>query len=343
MQQPHSPSVPLLHVHRAGAVESIHRGSYVVLQGDRVLEQVGDVESSVFYRSTAKPFQAMVAVTSGAAARFDFQPRDLAIAAGSHNAAPKQLEAVQALLKKADLDESLLRCGGHWSIDPARARRQVSETRWDLEPLPTIWSNCSGKHAAMLAAARAMGAPLEGYLAPDHPVQQAILEIVAAFTDTPVDEVAVGVDGCGAPIFGVPLLAMARSLLRLGDPTALPLGHAPALADAARLVGEAMGAWPEMIAGGKRFDTDLMTSSKALILSKGGAEGVHGIAVPALQLGLAVKVDDGNDRGYRLLVIELLRRLDVLTREEAEGLSERHGRTTRNFGGAEVGRLEVLR
>ena len=102
-----------------------------------------------------------------------------------------------------------------------------------------------------------------------------------------------------------------------------------------------MSAHPTMVAGAERFDTDLMETASMRILSKGGAEGVHGLAVPRLKLGLALKVEDGNDRGYRLVVIELLRRYGALTTKEAKVLAQRHGQTIRNFAGTEVGHLTV--
>ncbi|MDJ0523654.1 MAG: asparaginase [Planctomycetota bacterium] len=333
-----STSVPLVHVRRGGRLESIHCGSFVLLDGEQIIEAAGDPHHVAYYRSTAKPFQAMVAVTSGAAEQFGFTSEELAIAAGSHNASPHHLGVVRSILAKAGVDESALGCGGHWSIDPELARRQAREYGTRKDPLPRIWSNCSGKHAAMLAAARALGAPLDTYLDAQHPVQHEITAIVAAFAGMAVQDIGVGMDGCGAPIHALPVRAMARSLMQLGRPEDLPERYRVA----GERVGAAMSEHPEMIAGKGRFDTDLMENSAQRILSKGGAEGIHGIAVPERHLGLAVHVDDGNDRGYRQLVIALLLRHGVLTEEEADGLAERHGRTIRNWTGAKVGELQVV-
>jgi L-asparaginase II len=329
--------VPLVRLLRGGAVESIHRGSYVLCEGERILEAVGDVDRPVFYRSTAKPFQALPIVTSGAADRFGLGAPELAVAAGSHNALPDQLAVVHAMLDKAGVDPAHLGCGGHWSIDPAWARAQAVEHGAAFQP-PPLWSNCSGKHAGMLAAAQALGAPLEGYLRPDHPVQRAILAAIGAFSGVPAGRIPVGVDGCSAPIAAVPLRAMAISLARLGRPEGLV---AP-LAEAARRVGDAMSAHPDLVGGPGRFDTDLMQAGAVRLLAKAGAEGVHGVAVPDRGLGLAVKVDDGSDRGYRLLVIEILRRRGCLEDAAAADLAERHGRTVRNWRGVAAADLELL-
>jgi L-asparaginase II len=332
-------SADLLHVHRGGLIESIHRGTVVVMEGDEVVFSAGDPGLVTYYRSTAKLFQALPLVTSGAVERFGLEPRALALAAGSHSAAPEHLAVAREMLRKAGLSESDLRCGGHWSINGCQGRHQAVEIGPDAKELPAIWSNCSGKHAGMLASARAMDAPAAGYLDPSHPIQVEICRVIGQFCGLDPNEITLGIDGCGAPVHGVSMEQMAVSLVRFGDPE---LVKDAALADAARRVGAAISAHPLMLAGEKRFDTDLMQSAATRLLSKAGAEGVHGVAVPGRRLGIAVKVDDGKDRGNRLVVIELLRRFGVLSEAEAEGLAERHGRTIRNFAGADVGRLEVV-
>ncbi len=331
-------SVPLLHVCRGGLVESVHHGSFVVMAGEEVVESAGDPEHVGFYRSTSKPFQAMVAITSGAADRLGLTPEELALGSGSHNASPRHLEVARSILAKAGIDEGALRCGGHWSIDPKLARRQVEQVGAEADPLPRVWSNCSGKHALMLAAARAMGAPLDTYLERNHPVQLAITSIIAAFSGVAEDDIPLGTDGCGAPVHAVSARAMARSMMRLGDPTGMDAGYVAC----AERVAAAMEAHPGMVAGENRFDTDLMELSAVCILAKAGAEGIHGLAVPSRRLGLAVHVDDGSDRGYRQVVITLLERHGVLTNDEAAGLRARHGATIKNWMGDEVGHLEVV-
>jgi L-asparaginase II len=191
----------------------------------------------------------------------------------------------------------------------------------------------------MLAAARRRGLPLEGYLSPDHPVQRAILEHAARLSGVPASEFVVGVDGCGAPAFAIPLTAIARSIARLVAPDGLP----PALRAAATRVRDAMLAHPEMVAGEGRFDTDLMRAGNGRVLAKAGAEGVHVAAVPDRGLALAVKVDDGSDRGYRAVVIEELARLGAISADDAGSLRKKHApEEVRSLAGAPAGRLETV-
>jgi L-asparaginase II len=327
-------SEPLARVFRGGLEESVHRGAVAAWRDGRLVIARGDVARVVYYRSASKPLQALEVVRCGAADALRLAPPEIALAAGSHNGEPRHVAAARSILAKAGVPEAALRCGGHRSIHADTAFEQ----RRDAVPVTSILSNCSGKHAAMLAAAKHRGAPLEGYLDPAHPVQVSIGQHVGAFSGVPPASVHVGVDGCGAPAFALPLEAMARSIARFGDPRGLP----DALAEAARRVADAMSAHPEMVGGLERFDTDLMTSSSTRLLAKAGAEGVHVVAVPSQGLGIAVKVDDGSDRGYRAVVVELLRRFGALTDAEADGLRARHAPAVlKNLAGAVVGRLEL--
>ena len=328
-------SVVLVRVTRAGRVESFHRGALAVVEEDATTLVRGDAERVVFYRSASKPIQALELVASGAADAFRLTPEEIAIAAGSHSGEPRHLAAVRSILAKSGVPESALRCGGHRSIDADVAFAQ----RRDGVPVTSILSNCSGKHAGMLAAAKHRGAPLEGYLAPDHPVQRAILDHAAFLSGVPAAAFVVGVDGCGAPAFAIPLTAIARSIARFVAPSGLP----PTLRAAAERVRDAMLAHPEMVAGEGRFDTDLMRAGKGRILAKAGAEGVHVAAIPDRALALAVKVDDGSDRGYRAVVIDELRRRGALTPDDAAALRAKHApEEVRSLAGVPAGRLETV-
>lgn len=327
-------SEPLVRVSRGGLEESFHTGAVVLLEDGRPVVVRGDPNRVVFYRSASKPLQALELVRCGAAEAYGLTDAEVAVAAGSHSAEPRHLDAVRSMLRKAGVPEAALRCGGHRSVhaDVAFAQRR------DGVPVTSVLSNCSGKHAGMLAAARFRGDPTDGYLDLAHPVQQAIVGHVAACAGLPRDRVLAGVDGCGAPALAVPLVAMARSLATWSVPDALP----DDLARAARRVVAAMRAHPEMVAGEERFDTDLMVAGGGRLLAKAGAEGVHVVAAPDAKVALAVKVDDGADRGYRAVVVELLRRRGLLDDAAADALRKKHApAVVTNMAGAAVGRMEL--
>ncbi|MEW6566687.1 MAG: asparaginase [Chloroflexota bacterium] len=340
---------PVIEVLRGELVESLHYGAVAVADGQgRLHAWWGDPKTVTFLRSTAKPFQALPLLESGSAERFQITERQLALICGSHSGTDEQVRAVEELQAQVGVSEADLQCGVHPPADAETARRL--RQAW-LEPTPNR-NNCSGKHTGMLALACGLGAPLENYLTPDHPVQQRILEAVAEMCDLDPTGVGVAVDGCSAPTFALPLLAAATGYARLADSS----GLSPARASACRRVFAAMTAHPDMVGGPGRFDTVLMQAAGGRILSKSGAEGYHGVAIapgalgrgsPAL--GLALKIADG-DQGHHgdrppgqraggRVVLEVLRQLGALEEGELAVLSEFRPGPITNWRGLVVGHI----
>lgn len=325
----------LVRLLRAGREESVHRGHLVIQEGDALLRHVGDPSRLVFVRSAIKPLQAYANVLAGAVERYRLSSRSVAIACASHCAAPEHLDAVRETLEASGIPAAALGCGGHYSGDLSIAR-----TQWEPEGgLPSIWNNCSGKHALMLAAAKATGAPLEGYLAPDHPVQQRILNTLDELGEVAAGRTVVAIDGCGAPAPGMPLDALAKAFIRLAR---LARGVGTPEGKAAATILQAMAKHPSLVAGKGRFDSALIEAGEGRIISKVGAEGVHIALVPDRLLAIAIKVEDGSDRGTRAIVVEALAQLGVLERKAADALRQKFApEILTNFAGAEVGRMRV--
>ena len=303
---------PLVEVRRGAIIESRHWGHVVAVDADgRLIARLGDPSVVTYLRSSAKPHQAVPLVATGAADRFDFTPREIAVACGSHNGEPAHEETVAAMLRKIGLDEGALKCGTHEPF----SREATLELRRRGERPRVLQNNCSGKHTGMLALALHLGAPTQTYDAPDNPAQQLITRTVAEFSGVAAAELAIGVDGCGAPVFGLPLGAMALMYARLVAP---PSSFAPATRAACERIVAAMSEHPEMVGGtSERLDTELMRAAPGLI-SKVGAEGVYTAGVRPTEkyprgLGLALKIEDGEDRRARpTVIIEALRQLGVL-------------------------------
>jgi L-asparaginase II len=332
------PANPLLAlVRRADRTESLHRGALAVATSERVLFAAGDVAAPIFPRSALKPFQALPLLEDGLDAKLALAPREIALTCASHSGDDSHVEAAAALLRKGELAPEMLRCGVHAPLDEACARRLVKEGR---EPT-ALHHNCSGKHAGMLIQARAAGAELEGYVDPSHPVQQRIRRRLAGFADVSPDSMGSAVDGCSAPAFAVPLAALAKAYARFADPTGL---EAP-VADASRRLFDAATAEPHFVSGRKRFDLAVMKAGARRVFCKGGAEGVVALALrppssgrPAL--GIALKVDDGNARGYYVAALALLRWLGFDPPADPAELSSAVDPVQRNYRGIEVGRIE---
>ncbi|HEY69523.1 MAG TPA: asparaginase [Anaerolineae bacterium] len=334
---PNTAYVPIYQLLRGGIVESSHSGAMAMADSSGELHAwIGDPHALTFMRSSAKPFQALPVIESGTAARFTFSLKQIALACASHVGTDDHVETLEALQKFAGIDERDLQCGTHAVPDADTARRLIIEGK---EPTPNR-HNCSGKHSAMLAMARHLGESIEDYLDPNHEVQRSILTTLAEMCDLEEPQIQLGVDGCSAPNFALPLASAATGLARLADPSDLP----PARAAACHTIFEAMTTHPEMVSGEGRFDTRLMQVAGGTILSKAGAEGYQAMALKAGLLGpgspamgLAMKIADGNKRAIPPVALAVLQELGALDAEMMAELADFTARPMINYSGIQVG------
>src|SRR5437870_4008895 len=206
---------PLVQVTRGAIIESRHRGHVVAVDGDgRIVAYLGAPETVTYLRSSAKPHQAIPLIASGAADRFGFTEKEIALASASHSGEPIHTEVAASMLKKIGLDPRALKCGTHEPFSP-EVSRQLREKG---EEPNVLQNNCSGKHAGMLALALHLGAAIETYDQPNSPVQLEIGRTISQFSGVPLEDIAVGVYGCGVPVCGVTVKAMALMDARLGSP-----------------------------------------------------------------------------------------------------------------------------
>jgi L-asparaginase II len=324
-----NPAAPLVRVERGGIEEAIHLGHLAVADADGQLQaSLGDPGHTTYFRSCAKPFQAIGSLDAGIAARYQLGGEHIAIMAASHNGEPRHVEVVRDLLRRTGIAESALQCGAHWPYyEPAAtaARHQMDE------PL-AVFNNCSGKHAGMLAAARALDVPLETYLDPVHPVQERIRGVIERFTGYPPVEIHYGIDGCSAPNAAVPLAAIARSFAALVTSTD----------ETTRSVVGAMTQHPFLIGGTDRFDTRLMEVTGGRLLAKGGAAGAHCTGDQRSRRGLAVKLDSGDGTWTAVAVMAALDRLGWLDQGERQALSTFAAPTLRNHKRLVVGTVRPV-
>ncbi|WP_248926464.1 asparaginase [Paenibacillus hamazuiensis] len=322
----------VVHVLRGPVVESKHNGHIAVVdwQG-RLLAHLGQYTHLTFARSTAKPLQSIPVVESGAAARTGMTQPEIALMCASHSGEPDHTEAARSILAKSGLTPDSLSCGVHepWHRPTAEAMRLRGEK-------PTaLHNNCSGKHAGMLALAACRGDSVAGYIRPEHPVQRRMRETVADMCGLSSEELAVGIDGCGVPVFGMPLWRLAYAFARLGRPDSL----GPTRAEAAAAIVAAIRAYPRYIAGTGRFDTQLIEATRGRIVGKMGAEGVFALTVPDLGIGVAVKIEDGAERALYPTVVETLFQLGLLDEAEQKRLQSFRTPANTNWQGMQVGGL----
>jgi L-asparaginase II len=324
-------SQPILELTRGRVVESTHFGSIAIVDSTgKLLHSYGDPQTVAFLRSSAKPFQALPFVERGGVEHFNFTQRELSISCASHETAQHHLDTVRTMQAKIGIQENQLQCGPHLPGDATMLRMVIKQ---DITPTRNF-NNCSGKHTAMLAHAKMRNLPLENYLAHDHPIQQDILTTFAEMCMIEKEKVELGIDGCSAPNFAVPLVNAALGMARLCDPRTLT----EARATACRKITTAMTTHPEMVSNYGEFDCGLMTTGAGKIVTKRGAEGFQIIGLmPGVHgengVGIAFKVTDGdashmNDdlesstRVRPAIALEILRQLKALDEAQLKSLAE---------------------
>jgi L-asparaginase II len=314
---------------RGTVVESWHRVHVAVVDGGgRLRASAGDPDLGTFFRSAAKPFQAIPIVQDGAFDRFGLTDEELALCCGSHSGQARHLEVAESILGKIGMGSEALHCGPHPPFHEPSRRDLVDA---GMEPV-RLHNNCSGKHAGMMALARVHGWSPAGYERLGHPVQNRILNEIGYWSGIPADGIALGTDGCGVVTFALPLRAMALSFARLaaaarnGEPSP-------------QKVVDAMTAFPWMVAGDGRLCTDLMRCSKGRLFAKLGAEGVYCVGVPGAELGIALKIEDGGWRALGPAVVDVLRQLDLISEDDLGELTAYAFPEVVNTCGEVVGQL----
>jgi L-asparaginase II len=333
--------LPLVEVTRGTIVESVHWGVVAVVDASgRLVASFGDVHTISYLRSTAKPFQALPFVEMGGVEKFGLTDRELAVMCASHSGTDEHVKVLRGIHAKVGISEENLLCGMHPSYHEPTAKAMQMRG----EPVSPFRHNCSGKHTGMLAHARLKGYPIEDYINPSHPVQKNIFRVFAEMTDFPQEKFGMGIDGCSAPVFAVPLYNAALAFARLCDPT----GLAAERAVACRKITRAMSTNPDMVAGPDRFDTLLMEVAKGRLVAKGGAEAYQGIGVlpgamgpgsPALGITLKIADGDHGGRAVATVAMEVMRQLGVLSADELAELKQFDRRPIYNWRHFEVGEI----
>ncbi len=323
----------MIDVWRGNLVESRHHGDIAVVDlNGRVLWSLGDPGRVTYARSSAKPWQAIPLVESGAADHFGMSGEELALACASHNGEATHVNQVRAFLERIGVAESALQCGAH----PPYHTASYEEALRSGEEITAVHNNCSGKHSAMLALAKYLDADLDTYLDLTHPVQQRILAAVSEMTVVAQDDIQIGVDGCGVPVFGLPIANMALAFAKLARPD----NESATRRQTLTRLRDAMLAHPHYVAGTGRFCTSLMERAGGTVVGKAGAEGVYCAGLVEHGIGICVKVDDGNGRGSYPAVVETLAQTGLVSSSVIEALESFHHPTMKNHQGTVVGRVE---
>ena len=335
--------LPILEITRGKVVESIHYGAVAVVDNTgRLVASYGDPAATTYLRSSAKPFQALPFLENGGQSTYQLTQREIALICASHSGTDEHVHLVESIQAKTGVTEAELMCGVHpaYHAPTAEVMRQRGEN-----PTPNR-HNCSGKHTGMLAylrmkhkdeeSALKAGEDLD-YINPLHPIQQEIWQTFAEMCDLSIEQVNIGIDGCSAPNFAVPLHNAALAFARLCDPSPL----SDRRAQACRLIFNSMTTNPDMVGGPDSFDTHLMQATSGRIVCKGGAEGYQSLGlrsgaagITSSALGIAIKISDGDLAGHArprsdpkgharpAVTLEILRQLGAISEAELETLAD---------------------
>lgn len=325
----------LVEVTRGGRVESRHRGLVAVFDADgKSVLTLGEADAAVFPRSAVKSMQALPLVESGAADRYAFGDKELALSCSSHSGEPAHVALAGKMAAAAGLGEDDFECGRHWSFDQSVLIRQA---RAGGRP-DQLHNNCSGKHAGFLCFACHSQEDPRGYTGRDHFVQREVRAAMEDLTGAALDEDHCGTDGCSIPTYAVPLDRLAHGFARMATGN----GLAPVRAAAAKRLFSACMAEPFFVAGTNRACTELMGIAPGRIFAKTGAEGVFCAALPEMGFGIALKCEDGATRGAEAMIGGVLAALFKGRDDDlAAALKAFAEKPLKNWNGTSVGEIRL--
>lgn len=320
----------LAKVYRGNTVESQHCGSVAVVDSKgKLIYSFGDPYFVTYLRSSAKPFQVIPLITSGAAREFGLTQKEIVIISGSHNGQKIHTDTVKSILKKIGLSEKNLQCGVHIphyytanNIIPPPGKKFTQ-----------VNHNCSGKHAGMLGLCVFFGWDIKNYRDRNHPVQKMILKAISGICRHPEKKIGIGIDGCGVPVHAMPLYNMALGFSNLVNYSS----EEPKTSRAYELIVDSMNKYPEMVSGEGRSDLALAEASDGNIIAKAGGEALSCSGVLSKSWGVAVKIADGGQRAIGPAVIETFRQMGLLNRKQVARMPKFTRPIIKNFRGDEVG------
>lgn len=304
----------IVNVTRGNIVESKHHISVMVCNSlGKVIASCGDENQTTYMRSAAKPLQALNVILSKAYEKYNFTDEELAIMCASHYGEKMHREVLSNILKKIECTKDDLLCGSPLSISEDYMKTQLLEHH----KIDELNSDCSGKHSGFLSVCKTKGYTLDAYNNPEHPMQKEILQIMSNMCDIEQENIFIGIDGCGVPVHGMPLKNMSISYAKLTTPDKLDENYK----FACNKITNAMNAHPEMVAGTNGFCTEFLKNTNNRFCGKLGAEAIYCIGVKDKDMGITVKVDDGNFRALYPAVMSTLIQLDLLSENEIEKLN----------------------
>ena len=325
---------PLIELTRGGTLENLHFGAVAVMNAHgQLTAQAGDPHWLTFSRSTLKALQALPFMQAGGPQHFGYSQAQVALLCASHNGEDMHVQQVDDMLHKAGLSYKTLRCGCHV---PGLFTLLDQSPPAGLE-FDERHNNCSGKHAGFLAYCVQHGLPTDDYINPAHPLQQAIRQAVASAVGMDPADLKMGIDGCSAPNYAMPLSRLAYGYARLANGA-----QDPEFGSSFAQLGAAMTAHPEMVSGTGRNDLAFMQAGRGDWVSKVGADGVQVVGSKGRGEAFAIKIIDGNKAALFAASVEVLEQLGWMDAAQREALRPWRAQALVNARGLQVGERRPL-
>lgn len=326
--------VKLVEDYRNGVLENEHYGQICIVdQSGEITHELGDATTTTFLRSAAKPFQAIPVYMHESDKQFHVTDKEATIFMASQRGESYHEEVLLSLKEKLQINEDVFICGESYPLNDAPKEKYI----YDHKEKRKLMHNCAGKHLGILALTKTLGAPLETYGELDGPAQQLSLESMAYMAQFPKKEIQFGVDGCGFPVYAMPLKNIANAYMRLANPELL---DDEKYASAVSRAGKLMNAHPEMIASHDFVCTVLLNDPN--LVAKGGAKGVYGIGLRDEKIGIALKVMDGSEDVWPQIIAKILEDLDYKNKATIEALNELSPKQLTNDGNLIVGERKTV-
>ncbi|MEN2766898.1 asparaginase [Ornithinibacillus xuwenensis] len=324
-------SVTLVEETRAGLVENVHIGMICgVNEKLDSLYHVGDATHHTFYRSAAKPIQALPVFLSNIITKYGLTNEEVTLFTASHRGEPYHIDALESMLQKLPVREEELFCPAAYPLN----RQPKEKMLWENKEKRRLYHNCSAKHMGFIAVCRELGYPVEGYWKIEHPLQQQLLEILSVLSDVPVSQIEIGMDGCGVPVFAIPLKNMALTYLKLACPALIT---DISMQKAVKQMTSLMHEHPRMVASDDFICTELLKDKN--IVAKGGAQGVYCFGLKNERIGFALKVLNGSEDVWPVIIASILEQINYENHETIARLRALKPSIIWNDAGDKVGEI----
>jgi L-asparaginase II len=279
----------------------------------KIKHSVGDTGFVTFLRSSAKPIQLIPVIENGIDEKYGLTHREATVMAGSHRAEDFHIKALEGIMEKIGIKEEELVCLPTYPLSTASKEEIIKANK----PKRRIYHNCSGKHLGILAQCKYFGYDVKNYWDISNPAQQEILKHISIIADYPAERIGIGTDGCGVPVFAMPLKYLANAYMRMACPDLI---EDEKIRKAVIKISNYMNEYHEMVSNTNLLCSILLEDKN--IIAKGGAKGVYCFGLKQEGLGIAIKIMDGSEDEWPFIAASILEQINYSNKNTIKRLHD---------------------